>query len=70
MAKGCKFLCTRSRLLESVIVTEFQAKETYCSLDLTKAKNTSRLSKVEKDNVSVRIKPNSFIDSEKRKSTY
>jgi hypothetical protein len=56
------FLCTRSSLLESVIVTEFQATEAYSSLDLTKAKySISRLSMVEKENVSVRINPNSLI---------
>jgi hypothetical protein len=59
---AANFLCTRSSLLESVIVTEFQATEAYSSLDLTKAQNSmSRLSKVEKENVSVRINPNSFI---------
>jgi hypothetical protein len=40
--------------LESVIVTEFQVTEEYPSLDLGKAKySISRLSVVEKENVSV-----------------
>jgi hypothetical protein len=41
------------------MVTEFQAAEAYSSLDLTKANyGISRLSMVEKENVSVRINPN------------
>jgi hypothetical protein len=64
------FLCMRSSILESVIVTEFQATEAYSSLDLTKAKySISRLSIVEQESVSVRINPNNFIACEKRKST-
>jgi hypothetical protein len=67
---AANFLCTRSSLLESVVVTEFQATEAYLNLDLTKVKySISRLSVVEKENVSVRINPNSFIEYEKRKST-
>jgi hypothetical protein len=52
----------RSSLLESVIVTEYQATEAYSSFDLTKA-NFS----IEKENLSVLINPNSFIACEKRK---
>jgi hypothetical protein len=45
-----------SSLLDSVIVTEFQATEAYSSLDLTKAKySISRLFMVEKQNASIRI---------------
>jgi hypothetical protein len=45
------FFVTRSSLLESVIVTAFQATEAYSSLDLTKAKySIRRLSMVEKEN--------------------
>jgi hypothetical protein len=59
-----------SSLLESVIVTEFQATEAYSSFDLTKAKyRISRLYIVEKENVSLRINPNNFIAREKIKST-
>jgi hypothetical protein len=59
---AANFLYTRSRLLESVIATEFQAAEAYSSLDLTKVKSSINiLSKVEKENVNVRIIPNSFI---------
>jgi hypothetical protein len=54
-----------SSLLDSVIVTEFQATEAYSNLDLTKAKYISRLSVVEIENVSVRINPNRFIACEK-----
>jgi hypothetical protein len=66
VAEGSEFyFCTRPSLLKSVAVTEFQATEAYSNLDLTKAKNSiSRLSKVEKENVSVRINPNSFIARE------
>jgi hypothetical protein len=41
----------RSSLLESVIVKEFQATETYSSLDLSKEKYSvsGRLSKLEKE---------------------
>jgi hypothetical protein len=47
--------CMRSSLIESVIVTEFQA-EAYSSLDLTKAKHSiSTLSVVEKPDVIVRL---------------
>jgi hypothetical protein len=43
-----------SSLLESVIVTEFQATETYSSLDLTKVKyRISRQSMVEKENINI-----------------
>jgi hypothetical protein len=60
--RAANFICTRSSLLESVAVTEFQATEAYSNLDLTKAENSiSRLSKVENENVSVRINLNSFI---------
>jgi hypothetical protein len=59
----------RSSLLESAIVTEFQATEAYSSLDLTKAKySTSRLSMIEKENVIARINSNNFIAYEKRRS--
>jgi hypothetical protein len=59
-----------SSLLESVIITEFQATEAYSSLDLTKAKYIiSRLSMVENENVIVRISPSNFCACEKRKST-
>jgi hypothetical protein len=68
--KASNVLRTLSSLLESLTVTEFQATEAYSSLDLTKAKySISTLSMVEKENVSVRINPNSFIASEKTKST-
>jgi hypothetical protein len=41
------FLCMRLRLLESIIVTHFEATEAYSSLDMTKAKySTSRRFKV------------------------
>jgi hypothetical protein len=57
----------RSSFLESVAVTEFQAAEAYCSIDLTKAKySISRLSKVEKEN-DVRISLGNFSSCEKRK---
>jgi hypothetical protein len=60
------FLFMRSSVLESVTVTEFQAKEAYSSLELTKAKySISRPSVVEKENVSVRINHNSFIPCKK-----
>jgi hypothetical protein len=46
--RAANFLCMLSSLLESVIVTKFQATEAYSSLDLTKAKyGISRLSKAE-----------------------
>jgi hypothetical protein len=58
----------RSRLLESVIVTEFQATEAYSSLDLTKEKySISKASMVQKKSLSVRINPNNFVAHEKRK---
>jgi hypothetical protein len=64
--RAAHFLCTRSSLLESVIVTEFQGTEAYSNLDLTKAKySISRLSMIGKENVSVRINPNIFIVCEK-----
>jgi hypothetical protein len=63
--------CMRSSLLESVIVIEFHATETYQSLDQTKEKyNISKLCVVEKENIIVRINPRKFAASEKRKSTY
>jgi hypothetical protein len=51
VTKGAISFRTRLSLLESVIVTEFQATEAYSNLDLTtKAKNSiSRLSKVENE---------------------
>jgi hypothetical protein len=67
---AANFFCTCSSLLESVIVTEFQATEAYSSLDLTKAKyRISRLSMVQKENVIVQISPNNFSACEKIKST-
>jgi hypothetical protein len=64
------FFCMPSSLLESVIVTEFQATDAYSSLDLTKAKySIGRLSMVEKENVSLRINANNFFACEERKST-
>jgi hypothetical protein len=46
----------RSSLLESVIITEFQATEAYSSFVLTETKySISRLSKVEKENVIVQL---------------
>jgi hypothetical protein len=64
------FLCVRSSLLESAIVTEFQAAEAYSSFDLTKAKyGISRMAMVENENVIVRSNPNNFNAREKRKST-
>jgi hypothetical protein len=64
------FVCMRSSLLESAIITEFQATEAYSSSELMKAKySISRLSKVEKENVIVRISPSNFNACEKRKST-
>jgi hypothetical protein len=57
-----------SRVLKSVIVTEFQANEAYASLELTKAKySISILSMVGKENVSVRTNLNNFISREKIK---
>jgi hypothetical protein len=51
---AANFLCMRSSLLKSIVVTEFQGTEIYSSLDLTQAKyNTSRLPKVEKEKVIV-----------------
>jgi hypothetical protein len=41
VTKGSEFFCTRSSLLESVAVTEFQATEAYSNLDLTEAKNSN-----------------------------
>jgi chorismate-pyruvate lyase len=68
--RAANFICTRSSLLESVIVTEFQATEAYSSLDLTKANySITRLFVAEKEKASIRIKPNSFIECEKRNST-
>jgi hypothetical protein len=68
--RAANFLCTRSSLLESVIITGFQATEAYSNLDLTKAKYSfSRLSMVVKENVIVRINLNNFIACGKRKST-
>jgi hypothetical protein len=59
-----------SSLLESLTVTEFQATKAHSSLDSTKAKySLSRLSMVERENVSVRINPNNFTAYGKRKST-
>jgi hypothetical protein len=56
-----------SNLFESVIVSEFQAREAYSSIDVTKAKySISRLSKVEKENVIVRISSSNFSACEKR----
>jgi hypothetical protein len=48
---AANFLCMPSSLLESVVVTEFQATKAYSNLDLTKAKY--RLSEVEKKNLTV-----------------
>jgi hypothetical protein len=68
--RAANFLRTRSSLLESVILREFQATGAHSSLDLTKAKySISRLSTVEKENESVRINPSNFIAGEKGKST-
>jgi hypothetical protein len=68
--RAANYLFTHSSLLESVIVKELQATEAYSSLDLTKAKySISRLSMVEKENISVPINPDSFNACEKRKST-
>jgi hypothetical protein len=68
--KGLQFFCTRSSLLESVTVTEFQATEAYSSWDLTKAKySISRLSRVEKEIVIVQISPSNLSEFKKRKST-
>jgi hypothetical protein len=47
--RAADFLCMRSGLLESAIVTELQAAEAYSSTDLDKAKySIGRLSAVEK----------------------
>jgi hypothetical protein len=60
----------RSSSWESVIVTEFQATESYSSSDLTKAKyGISRLSKVGKENAIVQISPSNFKACGKRKYT-
>jgi hypothetical protein len=65
--RAANYICTRSRLLESVIVIEFQAAEAYSSLDLTKAKySISRLSMAEKENIIARISPSNFSAREKR----
>jgi hypothetical protein len=67
VAKG---LFVHSSLLETVIITEFQATEAYSSLDLTNAKySISKLSEVEKGKVVVQISPSNFSACEKRKST-
>jgi hypothetical protein len=64
------FLCIRSSLLESVFVIEFQATEAYSNLGLTKTVySIKRLSKVEKENVIVRMNPSNFIVCENKKST-
>jgi hypothetical protein len=56
-----------SNLFESVIVTEFQVTEAYSSLDVTKAKySISRLSKMEKENVILRISSSNFSTCGKR----
>jgi hypothetical protein len=63
------FVCAQV-LLESVIVTEFQATEAYSSFDPTKAKySINRLPKVEKERMILRINPSKFIASEKRELT-
>jgi hypothetical protein len=57
----------RSSLLESVLVIEFQTTEAYCSFDLTIALySIRRLSRVEKENVIVRINANNYIVHEKK----
>jgi hypothetical protein len=56
----------RSGLLESIIITGFQTTHEYLSSDLTKAKySVSRMSKVEKENIIVRISPGNFSACEK-----
>jgi hypothetical protein len=65
MTKGCNFSCM-GMLLESVIVTEFQATEAYFSWDPAKAKySISKLSEVEKRNGVVRISQSNFSAREK-----
>jgi hypothetical protein len=60
-----------SRLLESVIVTEFQATGAYSSLELTKAKySISRVSMLEKENISKRIDRNNSSAREKNERDY
>jgi hypothetical protein len=60
----------RSSLLESAIITEFQATEAYSSLDMTKADySISRLSMVKKENVIVGINLINFTKCEKGNST-
>jgi hypothetical protein len=59
--RAANFLCMRSSLLESVLVTEFQTTEAYSNFDLTKAKySVNKLSMVEKEKVIVRINPNNL----------
>jgi hypothetical protein len=61
LLKGYKFSFYALSLMESLIVTEFQATEAYSSLDLTKAKySISRLLKLEKSNVISQIIPSNF----------
>jgi hypothetical protein len=49
--RAANFLCMRSSLLESVIVTGFQTKKAYSSLGVTGATySISTLSTVEKEN--------------------
>jgi hypothetical protein len=66
--RAANFLCMCSSLLESVIVTEFQAVEAYSSVDLTKAKYIiSRLPVMEKEDVIIQINSSNFIACEERK---
>jgi hypothetical protein len=52
--------------LASVAVIEFHTEEAYSSLGLTSVKyNISRVSRVEKEQVTVRIKPSVLTDWEK-----
>jgi hypothetical protein len=53
--------------LASVFVIEFQTTEAYSNVDLTIAiYSIRRLSRVEKENVVVRINPNNFIECENK----
>jgi hypothetical protein len=67
--RAINFVFMRSSLLASVIVTELRATEASFSLGVTKAKyGISRLSVVEKGNVTERINPSHFFAYEENNS--
>jgi hypothetical protein len=66
LRQGCELPLNALKLLASVVVTEFHTVEAYSSLGRTSVKyNTSRLSRVEKEQVTVRVKPSVLTDWEK-----